>query len=303
MSNTALEVVGLRKTYRLRGREVRAADGIDLAAHPGQITALLGPNGAGKTTTVGCCVGLLTPDAGTVRVLGQDPLRADAAHRARIGVMLQDGGLFTSAKAGQLLRYAEGLYPRTWPLDDLIERLDLSGFLGRVVRRLSGGQKQRLSLALALLGRPDMLFLDEPTAGMDPQVRRQTWQLLRELTADGACVLLTTHHMEEAEQLASRIAIVAAGKVVAEGSSEDLTRLAEHQGTLSFTTSEMSPENAKRFTARVRELAAEFGTSVSVQAGQRRTLEDVVIAAAQQHSDATTSANTATCAPVTGKKA
>ncbi|MGQ4537382.1 ABC transporter ATP-binding protein [Dermabacteraceae bacterium P7074] len=303
MSNTALEVVGLRKTYRLRGREVRAADGIDLAAHPGQITALLGPNGAGKTTTVGCCVGLLTPDAGTVRVLGQDPLHADAAHRARIGVMLQDGGLFTSAKADQLLRYAQGLYPRTWPLDDLIERLDLSGFLGRVVRRLSGGQKQRLSLALALLGRPDMLFLDEPTAGMDPQVRRQTWQLLRELTADGACVLLTTHHMEEAEQLASRIAIVAAGKVVAEGSSEDLTRLAEHQGTLSFTTSEMPPENARRFTARVRELAAEFGTSVSVQAGQRRTLEDVVIAAAQQHSDAAASANTATCAPVTGKKA
>ncbi|MGC5629696.1 ABC transporter ATP-binding protein [Georgenia sp. Z1344] len=216
----ALEVRDLRRAY---GGRV-AADGIDLTAAAGQVTALLGPNGAGKTTTVECCVGLRRPDSGSIRVLGLD--RADPAAagelRESVGVMLQDGGLPMAPRAGDVLAHVTRMYDH--PLDprELLERLDLTGSARTPVRRLSGGQRQRLALACAVVGRPRLVFLDEPSAGLDPRSRRETWSLVRELRADGVAIVLTTHLMDDAEQLADEVVVVDAGKVVASGAPGDL---------------------------------------------------------------------------------
>ncbi|MFJ6983657.1 MULTISPECIES: ABC transporter ATP-binding protein [unclassified Streptomyces] len=210
-----------------------AVDGLDLTARPG-VTAVLGPNGAGKTTTVETCEGYLRPDSGTVRVLGLDPAREAAALRPRIGVMLQSGGVYSGARAEEMLRHVARLHARPLDVDALIERLGL-GSCGRTsYRRLSGGQQQRLALAMAVVGRPELVFLDEPTAGLDPQARRATWDLVRDLRRDGVSVILTTHHMDEAEQLADDVAIVDAGRVVAQGSPEELCR-GGAENTLRFT--------------------------------------------------------------------
>jgi ABC-2 type transport system ATP-binding protein len=216
-----VEAEGLVKTYGAN----RALDGLSLRVERGEIHAVLGPNGAGKTTAVETCEGFREPDAGTVRVLGLDPVRDARRLRPRVGVMLQDGvGGYTSARAIELLRlfaaYAEH------PLDpaELLAVVGLSSAAGTLVKRLSGGQQQRLSLALALVGRPELVFLDEPTAGMDPQSRRATWELIDGLRADGVTVVLTTHFLDEAERLADVVAVVDAGRVVAAGSPADLTR-------------------------------------------------------------------------------
>jgi ABC-2 type transport system ATP-binding protein len=216
----AVEIAGLVKRY---GDKV-AVDGLDLTVVRGTITAVLGPNGAGKTTTVETCEGYRRPDAGTVRVLGLDPVADAAALRPRIGVMLQSGGVYPSVRAAEMLRHTASLYANPLDAGMLTERLGL-GDCGRTAyRRLSGGQQQRLSLAMAVVGRPELVFLDEPTAGLDPQARRATWDLVRELRADGVTVVLTTHHMDEAEQLSDRVAIVDGGRVIAEGTPEELCR-------------------------------------------------------------------------------
>ncbi|MFC7216572.1 ABC transporter ATP-binding protein [Streptomyces polyrhachis] len=216
----AVELAGLIKRY---GHKT-ALDGLDLTAARGAVTALLGPNGAGKTTTVEICEGYRAADAGRVRVLGLDPAREGAALRPRIGVMLQEGGVYPGVRAVEMLRHMARLYAHPLAVDPLVERLGL-GSCGRTpYRRLSGGQKQRLALATAVVGRPELVFLDEPTAGLDPQARRATWELVRELRADGVSVLLTTHHMDEAEQLADAVAVVDAGRLVAHGTPEELCR-------------------------------------------------------------------------------
>ncbi|MFF7299634.1 ATP-binding cassette domain-containing protein [Streptomyces sp. NPDC008265] len=231
MSNDpAVEIRGLVKRYGTK----TAVDGLDLTVRRGSVTAVLGPNGAGKTTTVETCEGYHRPDDGTVRVLGLDPVAQAAALRPRIGVMLQSGGVHSGARAVEMLRHMATLYAH--PVDPglLVERLGL-GSCGRTpYRRLSGGQQQRLSLAMAVVGRPELVFLDEPTAGLDPQARRATWDLVRELRTDGVTVVLTTHHMDEAEQLADEVAIVDAGRVVAHGSPEQLCR-GGAENTLRFT--------------------------------------------------------------------
>ena len=223
MSTPAVEVAGLVKSYR--GRTV--VDGLTLTAAAGAVTAVLGPNGAGKTTTVECCEGLRRPDAGTVRVLGLDPVRDGARLRPRIGVMLQDGGLPTGARAGEVLRHVASLHAA--PLDPgrLAAVLGLEPVLRTTVRRLSGGQRQRLALAAAVVGRPELVFLDEPTAGLDPQARNAVWELVRALRDAGVAVLLTTHLMDEAERLADQVVVVDAGRVVAAGTPADLTRGAD----------------------------------------------------------------------------
>jgi len=203
-----------------------AVDGLSFEAAFGQVTAVLGPNGAGKTSTLECLVGLRRPDGGTVRVLDLDPQRDAAALRARTGVMLQDGGLPLGARAGHVLRHIASLYAAPRSVDELVERLALGPFLGTTVRLLSGGQRQRLALAVALVGRPELVLLDEPSAGLDPQSRRVVWDLVRELTADGVAVLLTTHLMDEAEALADAVVVVDHGKVIARGSVAGLTRSA-----------------------------------------------------------------------------
>ncbi|MEU9553075.1 ABC transporter ATP-binding protein [Streptomyces werraensis] len=218
-SEPVVQVQSLVKRYGTK----TAVAGLDLAARQG-VTAVLGPNGAGKTTTVEICEGYRRPDSGTVRVLGLDPVRETAALRPRVGVMLQSGGVYAGARADEMLRHVAKLHARPLDVDALIERLGL-GSCGRTsYRRLSGGQQQRLALAMAVVGRPELVFLDEPTAGLDPQARHATWDLVRDLRDDGVSVVLTTHHMDEAEQLADDVAIINAGRVVAQGSPEELCR-------------------------------------------------------------------------------
>jgi ABC-2 type transport system ATP-binding protein len=219
----ALEITGLVKRYG--GRAV--VDGLDLVARPGQVTAVLGPNGAGKTTTIECCEGLREADAGVVRVLGRDPLHDAEALRPRVGVMLQDGGLPTGIRAQDMLAHVARMYAEPRDIGELTERLGLGSFGRTTVRRLSGGQRQRLALAAAVVGRPELVFLDEPSAGMDPQSRHAVWALIRELRAEGVAVVLTTHLMDEAEDLADHVAIVDQGRVIAQGPVRDLVSDAE----------------------------------------------------------------------------
>ncbi|MFC6936261.1 ABC transporter ATP-binding protein [Actinomadura yumaensis] len=198
-----------------------AVDGLSFHAARGEVTAMLGPNGAGKTTTIEICEGFRRADSGTVRVLGRDP--GDRELRARVGVMPQSGGVPGTARAGEFLRLVASFHAS--PLDPaaLLARLGLTEQARTPFRRLSGGQQQRLSLAVAVVGRPELVFLDEPTTGLDPQARHATWELVGELRAAGVAVVLTTHHMDEAERLADQVVIVDHGRIVAEGSPAELT--------------------------------------------------------------------------------
>jgi len=201
-----------------------AVDGLSLDVARHTITAVLGPNGAGKTTTLETCEGFRRPQSGSVRVLGLDPVAERHQLLPRIGVMLQGQGAWSGVRAMEMLRHVARLHADPLPVDMLAERLGL-GDCGRTpYRRLSGGQQQRLGLAMALVGRPEIVFVDEPTAGMDPAARRTTWELLRELRADGVTVVLTTHYLEEAEQLADRVHIIDHGRLIASGSPLELTR-------------------------------------------------------------------------------
>jgi ABC-2 type transport system ATP-binding protein len=219
-SSPAVEIDGLVMRY---GEKV-AVDGLSLRVERGSITAVLGPNGAGKTTTLETCEGYRKPQRGTVRVLGLDPQAQRADLLPRIGVMLQSGGAWSGVRAVEMLRHIASLHANPLPTDLLVERLGL-GECGRTpYRRLSGGQQQRLSLAMAVVGRPELLFVDEPTAGMDPQARRNTWDLLDELRRDGVTTVLTTHYMDEAEKLADQVHVIDRGHLIASGTPFELTR-------------------------------------------------------------------------------
>jgi ABC-2 type transport system ATP-binding protein len=187
------------------------------------VVSIVGPNGAGKTTTVETCEGFRRPSSGRVRVLGLDPIADHEELAPRIGVMLQDGGAWSGVRAVEMLSYVASLHAT--PLDTrmLVERLDLHGCGRTPYRRLSGGQKQRLSFACAIVGRPEIAFLDEPTTGLDPHGRRAIWQVVRELRDDGVTVVLTTHAMDEAERLSDQVYVVSAGTVLAWGTPDDLT--------------------------------------------------------------------------------
>jgi len=215
----AIEVAELAKRYG----EVHALDGLSLRVEPGEVFGLLGPNGAGKTTTVEILEGYRNPDDGQVRVLGLDPVRDGRRLRPQIGVMLQDGGLYPGLRPLEALQLFAAYYDDPADPRALLEQVGLEHTGRTVVRRLSGGQQQRLSLALALVGQPALVFLDEPTAGLDPHGRATTWELVRTLSARGATVLLTTHAMDEAEQLCDRVGIINAGRLVAEGAPAELT--------------------------------------------------------------------------------
>jgi ABC-2 type transport system ATP-binding protein len=203
-----------------------ALKGMTWTARHGQVTAVLGPNGAGKTTTIECAEGLQRPDSGEVRVLGTDPWQAGPDHRATVGVMLQDGGLPNGSTPVRLLRHLAAFHESPADVDTLVKRLGIDAFSGTTVRRLSGGQKQRVALAAALVGRPEVAFLDEPTAGLDPHARLDAWDLVRETRDAGCAVIVTTHSFEEAQRLADHIVIVNRGRVAALGSVAELT--AEH---------------------------------------------------------------------------
>ncbi|MDI3315050.1 MAG: ABC transporter ATP-binding protein [Mycobacterium sp.] len=223
MSGSSTIPVRLRGVCKHYGT-VAAVRDLDLDVYPGEVFALLGPNGAGKTTTVEMCEGFIRPDAGTIKVLGLDPIADNARLRERIGVMLQGGGGYPTARAGEMLdlvaAYAANPLDPQW----LMATLGLTEAARTTYRRLSGGQQQRLALACALVGRPELVFLDEPTEGMDAHARVLVWELIDALRRDGVTVLLTTHQLKEAEELADRLVIIDHGAVVAAGTPAELMR-------------------------------------------------------------------------------
>jgi ABC-2 type transport system ATP-binding protein len=227
----ALRVSGLRKAYA----DVVAVDGLDLTVHSGECFGLLGPNGAGKTTTIEICEGLTEPDAGDVEVLGRRWDRDERALRERLGIQLQDTQLAEKLTVDETIRLFRSFYARGRDVDEVIDVVQLGEKRQARVGKLSGGQKQRLALACAIVGDPELLFLDEPTTGLDPQSRRQLWDLIVELRASGRSIVLTTHYMDEAERLCDRVAIVDHGHVIALGSPRELIASLGAEHVVEFT--------------------------------------------------------------------
>lgn len=219
LKEEAIVVDNLSKSYGSQ----RVVDQLHFTVHRGEVFALLGPNGAGKTTTVETLEGYRRPDLGSVRVLGLDPIREARTLKPQIGVMLQQDGLYPGLTAREVLRLFAGYYAQPQRIDELLERVGLTASAKIRCRRLSGGQKRRLALAVALVGNPPLLFLDEPTAGMDPQARLATWEIIRNAKQHGVTVLLTTHLMDEAERLADRVAIIDHGRLIALDTPAQLT--------------------------------------------------------------------------------
>ena len=215
---SAISVRGLRKSYGA----LEAVRGIDFDVERGEVFGLLGPNGAGKTTTVEILEGYRKRDGGSVEVLGTDPALAGSGWREQIGVVLQSSAMYETLTAAESLRLFAGYYSSPRPVDDVVELIGLRDQRDQVVRRLSGGQRRRLDLGLALVGDPELIFLDEPTTGFDPHARRQAWETLRSLRSLGKTIVLTTHYLDEAERLADRVAVLRHGEVVAVGPPADL---------------------------------------------------------------------------------
>ncbi|QEV18941.1 ABC transporter ATP-binding protein [Streptomyces alboniger] len=219
MTDQVIDVTDLRRVY---GGGFEAVRGISFGVGRGELFALLGTNGAGKTSTVELLEGLAAPVGGRVRVLGHDPYTERSAVRPRIGVMLQEGGFPTELTVAETVRMWAGCTSGARPVAEALEIVGLAKRSGVRVKQLSGGEKRRLDLAMALIGRPEVLFLDEPTTGLDAEGRRETWELVRELRDNGTTVLLTTHYLEEAEVLADRLAILHEGRIAAEGRVADV---------------------------------------------------------------------------------
>lgn len=275
----AIELRGVQKSY---GKKT-AVDDLNLTVPTGGVFALLGPNGAGKTTTIEICEGFIKADRGEIRVLGLNPRTQTEELRPRIGVMLQGGGGYSGIQVRELLRLTAGY--NAHPLDPewLIETLGLNNVVKTPYRRLSGGQQQRLSLALALVGRPELIFLDEPTAGMDAQSRLMVWDLIRALKRDGVTVVLTTHLMDEVEALADRVAIIDHGHLVAHGTPAEVTALAGNKCAelcVEFAT----PIHGEKFQAAIKEpmSIAEDGLSLQISACTPELIAQVAQAAYEQ---------------------
>ncbi len=216
--SAAIAVRGLRKSYG----PVEAVRGVDLEVHEGEVFAFLGPNGAGKTTTVEILEGYRSRTAGDVRVLGADPAKATRAWRARIGIVLQSCDLQSALTVRELVALYAGYYPKPRPVDETIELVGLTAHAGKRAGKLSGGQQRRLDVALALVGDPELLFLDEPTTGFDPAARRGAWDMIANLRKLGKTILLTTHYLDEAQALADRVSIIKDGRIVAHGRPGEL---------------------------------------------------------------------------------
>ncbi|MFY1624680.1 ABC transporter ATP-binding protein [Micromonospora sp. WMMD735] len=290
----AISVRGLRKAY---GDNVAVA-GVDLDVRRGEVFALLGPNGAGKTTTVEILEGYRQRDAGQVSVLGTDPglvlgsrprgqragapgtSRGRAADwRSRVGIVLQGTGEFDELTVAEVVRHFSGFYPEADDPDKVVERVGLGAKANARTHTLSGGQKRRLDVALGIIGRPELLFLDEPTTGFDPEARREFWELIRDLAAAGTTIVLTTHYLDEAESLADRVGVIAAGRVIEVAPPNLLGNRQNALATVSWRTPEGTLETAQSATptALVAELAARFGGEVPGLTVTRPTLEDVYL--------------------------
>ncbi|ASW56442.1 ABC transporter ATP-binding protein [Plantactinospora sp. KBS50] len=274
-TEVAIAVRGLRRSY---GGTV-AVDGIDLDVARGEVFALLGPNGAGKTTTVEILEGYRRRDAGDVRVLGVDPAAATADWRARVGIVLQGTGEFEELTVREVVQHFAGFYPDGDDPDKVIERVGLTGKARSRTHALSGGQKRRLDVALGIVGRPELLFLDEPTTGFDPAARQEFWELIRDLAAAGTTIVLTTHYLDEAEALADRVGVIAAGTLVEVAPPSRLGDREAAPATVSWRTAEGGSEQTTSTTptALVAELAERFGGEVPGLTVTRPTLEDVYL--------------------------
>ena len=229
----------------------RAVNKVNLRVFPGEVVVLLGANGAGKTTTLACAQGLLKPTRGTVRLLGENPLQADPELRAKVGIMLQDGGLPNAMHPIPLLEHISTMYTDPYPVEELAERLGIDAFNGTMIRRLSGGQKQRVSLAAALIGRPDVLFLDEPSAGLDPQSRNVVFDIIREQRELGTAIVLTTHLIDDAQKLADYVYIIENGATVQEGTVSELIA-SDGTNRLQYTLDAPTPTREQLLPAHLR---------------------------------------------------
>ncbi|MGC1211695.1 MAG: ABC transporter ATP-binding protein [Micromonospora sp.] len=271
----AISIRGLRKAY---GDTVAVA-GVDLDVHRGEVFALLGPNGAGKTTTVEILEGYRQRDAGEVHVLGSDPAHPDPHWRSRVGIVLQGTGEFDQLSVAEVVRHFSGFYLDAEDPDKVIERVGLAAKAKARTHTLSGGQKRRLDVALGIIGRPELLFLDEPTTGFDPEARREFWELIRDLAAAGTTILLTTHYLDEAETLADRVGVIAGGRLVEVAPPNRLGNRQEALSTVSWRTPDGARESAESATptALVAELATRYGGEVPGLTVTRPTLEDVYL--------------------------
>ena len=265
----------MRKAY---GSAV-AIESLDLTVPRGEVFALLGPNGAGKTTTPEILEGYRKADAGSVTVLGEDPRHAGSAWRSRIGIVLQSSGEFDELTVGEVVHHFARYYPNADDPDAVIERVGLTEKRATRTRRLSGGQKRRLDVALGIVGRPELLFLDEPTTGFDPEARRGLWVLIRTLAAGGTTILLTTHYLDEAEALADRVGVLAAGRLIAVAAPAELGDRRRARATVRWLGPD-GPEQEETDTPTevVAKLADRFGGEVPGLTIGRPTLEDVYLA-------------------------
>jgi ABC-2 type transport system ATP-binding protein len=245
MSDLAIEVRGLRKNYG----SLEAVRGIDLTVNKGEVFALLGPNGAGKTTTVEILEGYREKTDGSVNVLGHDPERGERAFKSKIGIVLQETGIDPYLTVAETVQQYRDLYPNSRPLDEVIEVVGLQEKRDARVNKLSGGQKRRLDVAIGLAGDPELLFLDEPTTGFDPGARRNAWTMVENLQALGKTILLTTHYMDEAQNLADRVAIIVAGKIVVEGPPGRLAVGQSDATRITFSLPDGAPELPQQLRA------------------------------------------------------
>ncbi|MFI2489429.1 ABC transporter ATP-binding protein [Promicromonospora kroppenstedtii] len=253
-SSYAIEARGLVKEFRGARGTVRAVDGLDLVVRPGEVVAFLGPNGAGKTTTVDLVLGLAAPTAGTVRVLGKEPARAIAD--GQVAAVMQTGGLLRDITVGESVELTAALFGRTSPAGPFLERAGIADLADRTVGRCSGGQQQRLRFAMALVSEPDLLLLDEPTAGMDVRGRRDFWTAIRHDAEAGRTVVFATHYLQEAESYADRVVLISQGRLVADGTVAEVRALAG-SGSLEDVFLDLTAEPAADPSART---TAEGGT-------------------------------------------
>jgi ABC-2 type transport system ATP-binding protein len=273
---SAVRVSGLRKRYG----DHEAVRGIDFEIRAGEVFGLLGPNGAGKTTTVEILEGYRDRDGGEVDVLGEDPQRAGSAWREQLGIVLQSSSLYANLTPRESLRLFAGYFPRPRDVEEVIEIVGLGEKADSRARTLSGGQKRRLDLGLALVGNPELIFLDEPTTGFDPQARRQAWDTIRNLRSLGTTVLLTTHYLDEAEQLADRVAVIVNGAIIREGSPAELTSERPETEIRYRVNGEEVLERTATPTQRLNELTAEAlerGEELEGLEVRRPTLEEVYL--------------------------
>jgi ABC-2 type transport system ATP-binding protein len=281
--SSAISVRGLQKRYD----GVQAVRSIDFEVRAGEVFGLLGPNGAGKTTTVEILEGYRTRDAGEVSVLGFDPGRAERAFRERIGVVLQQSELWPQLTVREVHAIFAGYYARPRPVDEVIELVGLAEKRDARVKTLSGGQKRRLDLGVALVGDPELVFLDEPTTGFDPAARRNAWDMIRSLRALGKTVLLTTHYLDEAQQLADRVAVLRAGEIVQQGAPADLigaTLKAEIRYRRNGEQVRIETEEPTRVLAELTAGAVAAGRELEGLEVRRPTLEDVYLDLVEEES-------------------